>query len=160
MKCAEHNNTDAVATCRCGRGLCSECANRFTDPMCESCVLEDAKSISHELYRGLLITVVVFAAVAWWATQLHSSTGEHLPMANALLMGVLLAFTYWGWRFLTDHLPSLTAGTGIVWVMYLLFKFIAAYCIGLIVGPYQIGKMIWQLRAIHQLKRYIADGRA
>ena len=38
MKCFEHYNRDAVATCvDCGKALCPACAGKFTIPLCNQC---------------------------------------------------------------------------------------------------------------------------
>lgn len=38
MKCFNHEQRDAVAACqRCGKGLCKECASKYTPCLCESC---------------------------------------------------------------------------------------------------------------------------
>ena len=38
MKCFNHENREAVATCqRCGKGLCRECAGKYTPCLCDDC---------------------------------------------------------------------------------------------------------------------------
>jgi len=38
MKCFNHVDLDAVATCQvCGKGLCHDCAAKYTPCMCDSC---------------------------------------------------------------------------------------------------------------------------
>ena len=38
MKCFNHEDRDAVATCqKCGKGLCKECAAKHTPCMCDDC---------------------------------------------------------------------------------------------------------------------------
>lgn len=38
MKCFNHKDQEAVATCRhCGKSLCRECAGRYSPCLCDSC---------------------------------------------------------------------------------------------------------------------------
>ena len=38
MKCFNHEDRDAVATCQhCGKALCKACASRYTPCLCEEC---------------------------------------------------------------------------------------------------------------------------
>ena len=38
MKCYFHEDRETVATCkRCGKGLCKECASKYTPCLCDSC---------------------------------------------------------------------------------------------------------------------------
>ena len=38
MKCFNHTEREAVATCqKCGKGLCRECAEKYTPCMCDAC---------------------------------------------------------------------------------------------------------------------------
>ena len=38
MKCFNHEDREAVATCqRCGKGLCRECAGKYTPCLCDEC---------------------------------------------------------------------------------------------------------------------------
>jgi hypothetical protein len=82
-----------------------------------------------------------------------------LPLPSAALIGALFAFTYWGWKFLSSYFPTLWYGTGIVWLIYVVLKFIASYFIGLIVGPFQVIRMLNQLRIVNRVKHQIASGK-
>lgn len=38
MKCFNHEEREAAATCqRCGKGLCKECASKYTPCLCDDC---------------------------------------------------------------------------------------------------------------------------
>lgn len=45
MKCYYHDNREAVATCKCGKCLCRECADAHTPIMCSSCWSAHQKEI-------------------------------------------------------------------------------------------------------------------
>lgn len=159
MKCFAHPESDAAGTCQhCGRGLCPACSQRFTLPLCESCLLKHNRSVAARMALGLTSTVVLFVAVTYLLGRMSDGHGHTLGYGKSWLPGLLLAFTYWGWRFLSERAPRLTMGSGVVWLVYFMIKFIAAYLIGIIVGPYQIVRMARQLYITRKTRREIAGG--
>ncbi len=45
MKCFNHTEREAVATCqKCGKGLCKECAEKYTPCMCDTCAEQTRKN--------------------------------------------------------------------------------------------------------------------
>lgn len=143
MKCFAHVASDAVGQCNgCQVGLCGDCVTRFTIPSCERCFVSHNKAVALEMYKGLGITAVIFALGVWFAFS-HPMPGA--KTGTFLLMGLLLSFTYWGWRFLSEYFPRLSGGSIIVWFFYLGIKLIAAYLVGILVGPYRIYKMAREL---------------
>ena len=49
MKCYYHDNREAVATCKCGKCLCRECADAHTPIMCSSCWSAHQKELREEV---------------------------------------------------------------------------------------------------------------
>ena len=49
MKCYYHDNREAVATCKCGKCLCRECADAHTPIMCSSCWSANQKELQKEI---------------------------------------------------------------------------------------------------------------
>ena len=161
MKCFNHVDQDATATCmNCNKGLCVECSSRFSSILCEPCLIEHNKSVARTMYIGLAITVIIFLGFMSIFGSMQSSTGETLGYSKAIFPSLLFAFTFWGWKFLSDYFPRLTMGTGNVWILYFIFKFFAAYFIGLIVGPYQIFKMMRELNTVNKTKKQIESNNA
>lgn len=161
VKCSVHESADAQALCRhCNRALCILCADRFREPLCERCLLLNNRTVAREMYAGLITTAIIFLAATWFFAQLEDSSGQTaLPLSTAALIGALFAFTHWGWKFLSNYFPTLWFGTGIVWLVYVILKFIAAYFIGLIAGPFQVLRMLNQLRIVSRVKNQIASGK-
>ncbi len=156
MKCFNHPETDANGTCQdCGKGLCGNCIARFDFPLCEPCLLSHNSTVSKQLYMGLAITFIIFIGATYFS---YFNMFQKEGIGDAMLFGGFIAGTYWGWRFLTDHLPSLTMGSYPVWMIYLMLKFMVALVIGLFVGPYQIFKMFKELGAIQKVKGQITRG--
>lgn len=159
MKCFNHNEMDATATCQeCSKGLCVNCSSRFNAMLCESCLLNHNKSVATQMYTGLAITIAIFLGFIYFIGSTEFRSGETLGFAKAIFPSLIFAFTYWGWKFMTSHFPSLTMGSGNVWIMYFFLKFIASYFIGLIVGPYQIFKMLKEINSTNKVKAKIARG--
>jgi len=157
MKCFNHSDSDANGSCQgCGKGLCGLCVSRFENPLCEPCLTKNNSGVAKQLYLGLAITAAIFISVSVFLFPMAS---EHGNPGQAFFMGALMAGTYWGWKFLTDYFPSLTAGTSSVWLIYLLLKFVGAYFIGLIVGPYQIYKMVKEINKINKVKSQLSQGK-
>lgn len=158
MKCFAHNGLDATATCQgCNKGLCVDCSSRFNVTLCEFCLLSHNRSVEKEMYKGLAITIFIFSVVtyyigdSWW-----SSDNENLIIA--WFPGIILAFTYWGWKFLSEHAFRLQGANIGIWLIYLMFKFFIAYFIGILVGPYQIFRMLKEIRVARKTKRQITRG--
>lgn len=143
MDCFLHPGSAAVAQCNtCSKGLCRACASRFAPILCEECLVSHNRQVARGAWTGLTITVVVaLAGTAWFASR-------HLPIGQCVLMGVVLSGTYWGWKFLSERFPHLAAGSFAAWGVYLVLKFVAAFFIGLLVGPYQIFRTVRELRRI------------
>jgi len=133
MKCFHHTDRDAVATCqKCSKGLYHPFANHFESILCKRCLLKNNKYKAKEVYLGLAVTAAIFFSSTFLGTFLKGRT-HSFDFNKGWLISLLLAFTYWGWIFLTDYFPSLLEGTGDTWLIYFFVKFIAAYFIGIIV---------------------------
>ena len=159
MKCFNHNAMDATATCQdCGKGLCVDCSSRFNLILCEPCLLKHNNLVSRKMYLGLTLTAVIFVAATYFFGSVVLGKGKSMGYGSAAFVGLMLAFTYWGWRFLSDHFPRLTGGTGGVWLVYLMLKFMAAYFIGIIVGPYQIFKHFREIYRARHVKQQLTRG--
>lgn len=161
MRCFAHADVDAEALCHgCNKALCGRCSTRFGINVCESCVLSRNRAVAREMYTGLLTTLITFGGATWFFMTLRDSAGlPTVTPTTAAFLGMLFAFTYWGWKFLSNYFPTLWFGTGIIWLIYVVLKFIASYFIGLIVGPFQIIRMLNQLRIVSRVKRQIASGK-
>ena len=52
MNCYNHIDQPAVGTCiDCGKGLCNECAHKYTDPICDSCNLKRIRKEKSEMIK-------------------------------------------------------------------------------------------------------------
>jgi len=85
MKCYKHENIDAVATCRdCGRGLCSQCANKYFIPLCDYCFLNRANR-DYNFYKKAIVIDLAYFIVLVISTIFVMKT-YYLPHASNLFM--------------------------------------------------------------------------
>ena len=95
MECARHPGRQAVATCNlCGKGLCSECAERFAPPLCEACLLSHNRNVAVRFAVELGITLLIAIGIAALIASRESGT-----WTGGFSLGILVACTYWGWQF-------------------------------------------------------------
>jgi len=163
MKCFSHPDGDAAAQCKsCSRGLCHSCAQRFSLMMCEGCILQHNGSVARSMYVRLIGTGILFVLLSWLFLTMKPPTleqGQYFTFAvSRLLIALIFAFALWGWDFLDRHTRHLVSASLPVWVFYFLFKFMLSIVIGIIVGPYQIYRMVKEIRTARQTANGIANG--
>ena len=95
MECAHHAGRQAVATCnRCGKGLCSECAERFDPPLCVACLLTHNRGVAIRLAAELAITAFIGVGITVFVGSRAGGTWE-----SGLFLGTIATCAYWGWQF-------------------------------------------------------------
>ena len=171
MKCYNHIELDAVATCQlCGKALCRACAAKYSPCMCDECadaVRREAEYLSQaeeiELkarYRDTLIDtrgefvraclkglLIAFLVFGFYHVQIGDSFGESLAFATFCF------FAPFGWRFLT-YLQSYSniflIGNIAFWFVWIGTKAL----LGLILGiPCFIFQAIKTIRASSELNK-------
>jgi hypothetical protein len=120
-------------------------------------LLAHNQGVARQVYTGLATTVVLFGASLYFLGGMRATGGGHLGL-RAWMPALLLSFTYWGWRFLSQHAPRLSGGSGGVWLIYFLLKFSLSMVLGIVVGPYQIFRLARELYIAKKAKRQIARG--
>jgi hypothetical protein len=160
MKCSMHEIADATATCQdCGRGLCAPCTSRFDRVSCQTCLLSHNDLVEKRMYLGLAMTVIIFAGATWFISGLAGGADfDFGRLGKAAFLGLMLAFTYWGWRFLSERGPRVMFASPPMWAIYLFCKLIFAYVIGIFVGPYQIYRMHQQIALVRRTRMQIQQG--
>src|SRR5699024_4823648 len=108
-----------------------------------------------EMYKGLAITVVVMIAGLWFAIA-NNLGGSNL--SGYVFFALLPAFTFWGWKFLSQHQLLSFFGNVKFWLIYFAIKLVASYVIGIFVGPYQIFRRGNELRKAGATKKQIVRG--
>lgn len=148
MKCAGHNDLDAVGTCNsCGRGLCTECVSVFTPPLCGHCALAHNRGVAKTFWVQLILMAVMFV-VALVVLM------DKLPLLSVLGYAVMAAFFVPGWNFLGRYLSP---GGGYLfpmarWINLIVHAAVAAL-IGVVVGPIYLFKAWKELKTVRETKK-------
>ena len=82
MNCYNHTDQPAVATCiDCGKGLCSECAHKYTDPICDSCNLNRIRKEKSEMIKRWAIILIVAFFMTVFSCNIEKDKGTALSTA-------------------------------------------------------------------------------
>lgn len=172
MKCFNHVEREAVATCKkCGKGLCKECAEKYTPCMCDACAAqlqqdkqqqaqnkEEQRKQKYkdalvdtrgEFIKTTLIGVVVGIVMIIWLRDDTFTVGDYI---GYLIIGLFIPF---GWKFLTylqSFIPIFLFGTWWFWLIYIIVKASLSIFIGIPAFIYQLVKTIMAQRKINKLK--------
>lgn len=173
MKCFNHIEREAVATCqKCGKGLCRECAEKYTPCMCEPCAektqrdkqqqaqnkeeqrtqkyknaLVDTRS---EFIKTSVIGIIVGVLWVWFMKSQHSE----LPVSECALdffMGFCIPFGWKALTYLQSFIPLTLFGTWWFWFIYLIVKAVLSIFVGMPALIYQLVKTILTQRKINRL---------
>lgn len=134
MNCHKHSKITSVSQCiDCGRGLCPECTNKYSVPICDSCNYNRAENDQKVALRNLLLMVAFFV----FGFYVSSSAGK--PLLENLFSGYVFAGIPWGWNILTMITPQVfLILPGVGWLIYFFIKFCIAALIGWLVTPFKI----------------------
>lgn len=147
MKCYKHNERDAVSQCiDCGRGLCPECTNKFTFPICDQCELKRINASKQLLVKNIVIMIALFIFGLLIGPE---------NFLGKILMGYCFAGIPWGWSILTKITPKMFLFMSwIGWIIYFLYKIMISTMIGMFVTPFKIYKTIKELSNAKLLENY------
>ena len=174
MKCFNHPEREAVATCqKCGKGLCKECAEKHTPCLCDSCAVQiqrdrqqqaqnkeeqrkqkyknalvDTRS---EFIRTTVIGIVVSILFVWFMKSEHADL-TFADCAGYFFLGICVPF---GWKLLTylqSFFPLSIFGTFWFWIIWGVVKLALSMIIGIPAFIYQLIKTILTQTKISRLK--------
>lgn len=174
MKCFNHPEREAVATCqRCGKGLCRECAEKYTPCMCDECAAQLQRNQQQQAqakendrkakYKAALVdtrsefikTAAIGVALGV-AMVLIVANGYGTSSIFSYLVYLVAGFCIpFGWKFLTylqSFLPIWIIGSFGFWFCYCVFKAFFSVFVGIPAFIYQLIKVISSQRKINDLK--------
>ena len=175
MKCFNHPERDAVATCqKCGKGLCRDCAEKYTPCMCDSCAAQVQKNRQQQAknredqrkqkYRDALVDtrsefikttvigIVVGIILVWFMKSEHADS-TFADCAIYFFLGVCAPF---GWKILTylqSFFPLSLFGTFWFWIIYGIVKLAVSMLVGIPAFIYQLVKTVLTRRKIDSLEQ-------
>ena len=147
MKCFNHTDVEAVATCvDCGKSLCKECASRYEPILCDSCA--EARQARHnagiqEYKSGILgdiIKSVILFAIGFVVNIFVSG----FNVGYCIGLGYSFAAFPYGWRALNKITPDIFLFMPLVgWVIYFIIKTVLSLVVGWVAMPVQIIRLIF-----------------
>ena len=134
MKCYNHQDRDAVATCsECGVGLCKECADKHNPILCDRCFEKACQEVEAEYrydlesdIKGFYLTALIGIALVWIFYALRNNG---LPMNAVEFMG--LFFVPYAFRGIRRYLP----GGG---CLLMVVKFVVGWFLGIVFFGWQL----------------------
>lgn len=177
MNCFNHPEREAVATCqKCGKGLCRECAEKYTPCMCDSCAEQTRRSQQQqaqnkeeqrkqkykdalvdtrsEFIKTAAIGILVGIIFVWFMTKSEygDADSSFADCVGYFFLGVCVPF---GWKFLTylqSFFPVFILGTFLFWIIYGAVKLVLSMIIGIPAFFYQLVRTIFTQRKINKLE--------
>lgn len=137
MNCYFHSNRSAVAQCvDCHKGLCHECATKYTIPICDECNNKRFANERISYIKPLVICMILF------------TIGYNLEIwgADRTFGAYMLMCAYAGWKFINRFCPSVFVWFSLrsLFVFYL-FKLGISMIIGFFVTPFYLIFCIYNL---------------
>lgn len=174
MKCFNHPERDAVATCqKCGKGLCRECAAKYTPCLCDTCAAQLQRSQQQQAqaqedsrkakYKAALVdtrsefikTSIIGAALAVFMIVFMATQGGGTTIPGYLMFLVLGFSIPFGWKFLTylqSFFPIWIIGNLGFWFCYCVFKVFFSAIAGIPALIYQVIKTASAQNKINNMK--------
>ncbi len=175
MKCFNHTEREAVATCqKCGKGLCKECAGKHTPCLCDTCAAQiqqnrqqqaqNKEEQRKEKYKAALVDtrgefiktavigIIVGIFFVWQRTTQENADNGFIYYAGYFFVTFCIPF---GWKFLTylqSFFPVSLFGTFWFWFIYIAIKVFLSLFVGIPAFIYQLVKTILTQRKINKLK--------
>lgn len=174
MKCFNHLEREAVATCqKCGKGLCRECAEKYTPCLCDACAVQIQKDqqlqaqnkeeqrkqkykdalvdTRSEFIKTVVMGILIGILCAWFMKSQHNNL-TFTDFVNYIILGFFVPF---GWKFLTylqSFFPLSIFGTFWFWIIYGIVKLALSMFVGIPAFIYQLVKTILTQNKINKLK--------
>ena len=148
MNCINHPTVAAVAQCAdCSKGLCPDCANTYKLILCTPCYNQRKKAdIINNTYR-LVLYIVLF--IVGYRLNFMASKGSP---DTYILSGYIIMAILSGYVFVNNIIRwEMLVGTGVMWMIYYLFKLFLYAFVGFFTAPFTIGWTTFKLiRAIRK----------
>ena len=173
MNCYNHTDQPAVATCiDCGKGLCSECSNKYTILVCDSCNLNRLYTEKSSIETRWIISIAIavsltFLNFKFWPEDFLF----YLIMLPSMIICIFLIsmIIQYGWRALNSIMPpiSFVVSFFIGWFLlgwflllvslflYFAVRLTLSSFIGLIITPMMLFKDVKRYKEVKRTIKYI-----
>lgn len=176
MKCFNHEDREAVASCqKCGKGLCKECASKYTPCLCEECytalqqqaarqtqaAADDRKrkyvasltNIRGEFFKTCLYGVLLIGVIYVLSLIGHSNMNEFVK--NLKVAGFYVFCIPFGWRLIgafKGNLPLAFLNNSGAIIGFYGIQIILSFLLGIPAFIYMFVKMILAQRKLSKEK--------
>ena len=176
MNCYNHIDLPAVATCLdCGKGLCSECSNKYTILICDSCSLKRLYTEKSSIATrwGISIAIAILFTLLNFEI-LPKDFLIYLIMLPSMIICVFIISIsiQYGWRALNSVMPPVSFVVSffiswlligwflalIGWILYVAIRVTLSFFIGLIITPIMLFKDIKRYKEVNRTIKYISKG--
>ena len=169
MNCYNHIDLPAVATCiDCGKGLCSECSNKYTILICDSCSLKRLYTEKSSIATRWCISIAI--AVLFTLLNFEILPKDFLIYLIMLPSMIICVFIIsisiqYGWRALNSVMPPVSFVVSffiswlligwflalIGWILYVAIRVTLSFFIGLIITPIMLFKDIKRYKEVRKI---------
>ena len=169
MNCYNHIDLPAVATCiDCGKGLCSECSNKYTILICDSCSLKRLYTEKSSIATrwGISIAIAVLFTLLNFEI-LPKDFLIYLIMLPSMIICVFIISIsiQYGWRALNSVMPPVSFVVSffiswlligwflalIGWILYVAIRVTLSFFIGLIITHIMLFKDIKRYKEVRKI---------
>ena len=162
MNCYNHTDQPAVATCiDCGKGLCSECSNKYTILVCDSCNLNRLYIEKSSMLRRWGISIVIAILFTFFNSQSCPWPKNSLLYLIAIPTMIISVFVVsmgiqYGWRLLNIITPRMFLFLPLVgWLIYFGVRLSIASFVGIIIAPMMLFQDVKRYKEVKKTIEYI-----
>ena len=139
MNCINHPFESAVSHCQiCGKGLCVECTNKFSKPICPDCFSVSRQKQKRAVVTEIILTLLIGLPVAIILDLLFNDTyktPDSFWKSHFFLIYMGLGIVA-GWKTLTRITPQIFLFLPVLgWLLYFVIKAVLSLFTGLIAFP-------------------------
>ena len=152
MNCYNHTDIQYVGTCTdCGKGLCVDCIDKYTIPICDTCNIQRLKAEKATIIKDWIITFIIACIGTYF---IYKNKGEK-DFSIFFIFYICIGVRY-AWKLLTNIASKwvLTMSFG-AWVIYYFMKLLLSVLIGIFIVPIQILLDIKRLFEVNKLEKFI-----
>ena len=169
MNCYNHIDLPAVATCiDCGKGLCSECSNKYTILICDSCSLKRLYTEKSSIATrwGISIAIAVLFTLLNFEILPKDFLIYLIMLPSMIICGFIISISIqYGWRALNSVMPPVSFVVSffiswlligwflalIGWILYVSIRVTLSFFIGLIITPIMLFKDIKRYKEVRKI---------
>jgi putative membrane protein len=140
MNCYNHTDTPVVGTCiDCGRGLCRECATKYTLPICSSCNLLRIRKEKETIIKEWVISFIIGIILAYLMYNHYSEMNKEQGVQAALMTFYMAMSARYGWKALNAITPDIFLQLPMIgWFVFYFIKTVLSLIIGVFIAPIKI----------------------